>query len=53
MTEHKLFAHIKSDVSDCICRTCVLLEKKIPETVLNMLSNEYTDRIISTIEGDK
>lgn len=47
------FALIKSMVSDCICRTAVLLEKNIPEKALNLLANEYADKILKSLKDEK
>ena len=52
MNEHPKFAITKSIVSACICKTAVLLNEKISEDVLNLLSNEFTDRIIKEIKEE-
>jgi len=39
------FDTVKSIVSDCICKSAVFLERKIPDTALNILANEYADKI--------
>ena len=48
--EHPKFLIIKSIISDCICKTSMILEKKIPNSVLNKLANEGADKIIEVIK---
>jgi hypothetical protein len=47
------FVLIKSIISDCICKTTKFLGQKIPESALNLLANEYTDKIIKEIKDEK
>ncbi len=49
LSEEKIFILIKSNISDCICKIVNFLKCKIPETVLNLLANEYSDKIAKTI----
>ena len=44
------FILIKSIISDCICKTTLFLNQTIPENALNLLANEYTDKIIEEIK---
>ena len=46
------FPFIKSIVSDCICKTTVLLKQHMPEQVLNSLANEYADKIILNLSNN-
>lgn len=41
------FEIIKSIVSDCICKTLRYVNVKITEKELNLLANEYADKILS------
>jgi hypothetical protein len=47
------FNSIKTIVSDCICKTTAFLGQKITEDTLNLLANEYTDKIIEEIKIKK
>jgi hypothetical protein len=47
------FEIIKTIISDCICKTARILDKNISNTVLNLLANEYTDKIMKEIENEK
>ena len=47
------FASIKSIISDCICRVLWFHNVKTTETILNMLSNEYTDKIITALKAEE
>jgi hypothetical protein len=50
MAEHPKFAIIKSIILDCICKTTIFLGEVISESALNLLANEYTDKIIKEIK---
>lgn len=44
------FERLKTLVSSCICKTTVILRQKITEDVLNLLANEFTDKIMKEIK---
>ena len=47
------FELVKSIISDCICRTVGFMGMKIPDSALNLLANEYTDKIMKmALEGE-
>jgi len=50
MKEHPLFAIIKSDISAVICKTLCIHHNHIPEELLNLMANEYTDKILVRIK---
>lgn len=47
------FALIKSIISDCICKSVVFVGGKIPETALNLLANEYANKICDENQKEK
>ncbi len=49
--EH-LFVNVKGIISDCVCKTVVFLDAKIPDAALNLLANEYADKIIKEINSN-
>ena len=44
------FALIKNEISDCICHVIGIYKQKIPEKVLNDLSNQYADKIAAALK---
>ena len=47
----QLEVNIKSIISDCICKTLTFHKVKTTEDVLNLLSNEYVDKIITYLKS--
>ncbi len=47
------FESVKSIIGDCICKTVNFVGAKISESPLNLLANEYADKVIKEFSKEQ